>query len=62
LAIQVNQEGLFFDNIKLPLDVGDMLLYPDSATAPRLHLVERPSADRESRAQDDDNATFLYPD
>src|SRR5687767_2916524 len=31
LAIQVNQEGILLDNIQLPLEPGDMLLYLDPA-------------------------------
>src|SRR5947207_136337 len=29
IAIQVNADGLFLDNVRLSLDVGDMLLYVD---------------------------------
>ena len=40
LAIQVNGEGLFADNVRLSPDVGDMLLYVDPAKAPALHPDE----------------------
>lgn len=41
VAIQVNQDGMFLDNIHLSLDALDMLLYPDTATAPMVHPLER---------------------
>ena len=40
LAIQVNKDGLFLDNIQLALGVGDMLLYVDPTKAPERHPDE----------------------
>jgi len=41
LAVQVNAEGLSVENVRLSLDAGDMLLYPDPAMAPAIHPAER---------------------
>src|SRR5205823_11810678 len=41
LAIQANTEGVFIENVRLSLDVGQMLLYPIPASAPQRHPAER---------------------
>lgn len=41
LAIQVNKDGMHVDNVRLSFAIGDMLLYPDVATAPLVHPSER---------------------
>lgn len=42
LSIQANSGGLIFDNIRMPLDSNDMLLYPNLAQAPKVHPAEAP--------------------
>jgi hypothetical protein len=41
LALQVSADGLAIENVRLSLDAGDMLLYPEVATAPIRHPAER---------------------
>ena len=41
MTFQVNSDGLIFADVRLPFDVGDMLLYPDPSTAPQQHPEER---------------------
>lgn len=59
LTIQVSHDGLVFGNTRLGFGVGDMLLYPDPATAPMEHPqarmpddIERKSADPQGRLFD----------
>ena len=55
LTVQVMQDGMAFAGIRLGFDVGDMLLYPDVATAPDEHpvfqLVPEDEWERESDRQ-----------
>jgi len=41
MAIQVNKDGLIFDNYRLGFNIGDMLFYPDPVGAPLQHPEER---------------------
>lgn len=40
IAIQVGADGVLIDNMRLPLESNDMLLYPDPAKAPQRHPEE----------------------
>lgn len=53
IAIQVGVDGVLIDNMRLPLETNDMLLYPDPAKAPQWHpsevQAEQETAERERR-------------
>jgi len=40
ITILVNEDGLFFDNVRFPLAFGNMLFYPDPKQAPDRHPKE----------------------
>ena len=43
MTFQANSDGLMFGDVRLPFNVGEMLLYPDPTTAPQQHPEERPA-------------------
>lgn len=45
ITIQVNRDGLLVDNVTLPLETNDMLLYPSPAQAPLRHPEQVESSD-----------------
>lgn len=45
LTIQINEHGLLVGDARLSPDAIDMLIYPDPATAPKLHPSERVGPD-----------------